>query len=179
MLQIFSFPFIIFIRMMKTFNVERRLLLWFYLVLFGLMITFLICKIFLYEELDNTEDNINNLKNTLYRLAIIIVYILTNFIEGTAHLLSNKIIPTFVKICNINNRYLISTSTAFGKIFGGLVFCLLCLIDKENLVFEETNIFKYNVLIFSGLTTILFLFFVFSYKKLRARAISKLFYINA
>ena len=177
-LQIFSFPFIIFIRMMKTFNVERRLLLWFYLVLFGLMITFLICKIFLYEELDNTEDNINNLKNTLYRLAIIIVYILTNFIEGTAHLLSNKIIPTFVKICNINNRYLISTSTAFGKIFGGLVFCLLCLIDKENLVFEETNIFKYNVLIFSGLTTILFLFFVFSYKKLRVRAISKLFYIN-
>ena len=142
------------------------------------MITFLICKIFLYEKLDNTEDNINNLKNTLYRLAIIIVYILTNFIEGTAHLLSNKIIPTFVKICNINNRYLISTSTAFGKIFGGLVFCLLCLIDKENLVFEETNIFKYNVLIFSGLTTILFLFFVFSYKKLRVRAISKLFYIN-
>ena len=39
-LHILSFPFIIFIRMMKTFNVERRLLLAFYVILSCLMIAF-------------------------------------------------------------------------------------------------------------------------------------------
>ena len=173
-LQIFSFPFIIFIRMMKAFNVERRLLLIFYAILSGLMIIFIICKYVFY----NSTNNLSNLKKSLYQVAIIIVYIISNFIEGTAHLLSNKIIPTFVKICNINNRYLMSTSTVFGKILGGLIFCILCLIDKENMIFEKTNIFQHNVAIFSSLTIILFLFFIFSYKKLRVRAISKLFYIN-
>ena len=177
-LQFFSFPFIIFIRMMKTFNVERRLLLIFYAILTGLMIFFIICKYYFYQTLDNSGDNIYNYQNALYQTAIVIIYILSNFIEGTTHLLSNKIIPTFVKICNINNRYLMSTSTALGKILGGLVFCILCLMDKETLIFEETHVFKYNVFIFSGLTIILFIFFVFSYKKLRVRAISKLFYIN-
>ena len=173
-LQIFSFPFIIFIRMMKAFNVERRLLLIFYAILSGLMIIFIICKYVFY----NSTNNLSNLKKSLYQVAIIIVYIISNFIEGTAHLLSNKIIPTFVKICNINNRYLMSTSTVFGKILGGLIFCILCLMDNKNKIFEETNIFKHNVSIFSSLTIILFLFFIFSYKKLRVRAISKLFYIN-
>jgi hypothetical protein len=173
-LQIFSFPFIIFIRMMKAFNVERRLLLIFYAILSGLMIIFIICKYVFY----NSTNNLSNLKKSLYQVAIIIVYIISNFIEGTAHLLSNKIIPTFVKICNINNRYLMSTSTVFGKILGGLIFCILCLMDKENMIFEKTNIFQHNVAIFSSLTIILFLFFIFSYKKLRVRAISKLFYIN-
>ena len=177
-LQIFSFPFIIFIRMMKTFNVERRLLLIFFAILSGLMIFFIICKIFFYQKLDNSVNNIYSTENILYQAAIIIVYILSNFIEGTTHLLSNKIIPSFVKICNINNRYLISTSTVFGKILGGLIFCILCLMDNGIPIFEKTHIFKYNVFIFSTLTIILFIFFVFSYKKLRVRAISKLFYIN-
>ena len=176
-LQIFSFPFIIFIRMMIAFNVERRLLLIFYAILSGLMIIFIIFKYSLYKTLHKSEENYN-LKKSLYQVAIILVYIISNFIEGTAHLLSNKIIPTFVKICNINNRYLMSTSTVFGKILGGLIFCILCLMDNENKIFEETNIFNYNVAIFSSLTISLFLFFVFSYNKLRIRAISKLFYIN-
>ena len=177
-LQFFSFPFIIFIRMMKAFNVERRLLFIFFATLSGLMIFFLICKIFFYETLDNSGENIYNYQNVLYQTALVIIYILSNFIEGTTHLLSNKIIPTFVKICNINNRYLISTSTVFGKILGGLIFCILCLKDEDKPIFEGTNIFKYNIYIFSVLTIILFIFFVFSYNKLRVRAISKLFYIN-
>ena len=177
-LQFFSFPFIIFIRMMKAFNVERRLLFIFFATLSGLMIFFLICKIFFYETLDNSGENMYNYQNVLYQTALVIIYILSNFIEGTTHLLSNKIIPTFVKICNINNRYLISTSTVFGKILGGLIFCILCLKDEDKPIFEGTNIFKYNIYIFSVLTIILFIFFVFSYNKLRVRAISKLFYIN-
>ena len=180
-LQIFSFPFIIFFRKMRTFNVERKLLLIFYAALFGLMILFLFCKYFFYEELDNSGDKINNIKNILYRSGIIVVYILSNLMEGTTNLLGNKIIPAFVKVCGINNKYINSYSTVFGKILGGLFFCLLCLTDeddKNNIIFNDTNVFKYNIIIFSSLTIILFLFFLFSYKKLYVKAIAKLIYIN-
>ena len=161
-----------------TFNVERRLLLYFYATLFGVIIIFLICKILFYQDLDVNEENIYDNKNILYRAGIIFLFLLSNLVEGTTNLLSNKIIPSFVKICHINNRYLISYSTVFGKILGGLIFCILCLMDDKNTIFEDTNIFTYNIWIFSFLTIILFIFFIFSYKKLRVRAISKLFYIN-
>ena len=177
-LQILSFPFIIFFRMFITFNVERRLLLYFYATLFGVIIIFLICKILFYQDLDVNEENVYDNKYILYRAGIIFLFFLSNLVEGTTNLLSNKIIPSFVKICHINNRYLISYSTVFGKILGGLIFCILCLMDGKNTIFEDTNIFTYNIWIFSFLTIILFIFFIFSYKKLRVRAISKLFYIN-
>ena len=177
-LQILSFPFIIFFRMFITFNVERRLLLYFYATLVGSTIIFLVCKIIFYQDLDINEENMYDKKNMLYRSGIVFLFILSSLIEGTTNLLSNKIIPSFVKICHINNRYLISYSTVFGKILGGLIFCVLCLMDDKNTIFEDTNIFAFNIWIFSCLTIILFLFFIFSYKKLRVRAISKLFYIN-
>ena len=177
-LQILSFPFIIFFRMFITFNVERRLLLYFYATLVGSTIIFLVCKIIFYQDLDINEENMYDKKNMLYRAGIVFLFILSSLIEGTTNLLSNKIIPSFVKICHINNRYLISYSTVFGKILGGLIFCVLCLMDDKNTIFEDTNIFAFNIWIFSCLTIILFLFFIFSYKKLRVRAISKLFYIN-
>ena len=171
-LQILSFPFINFVRMMKAFKVERRLLLIFYSILSGLMITFLILKYFLFGWLDHNDDSI------FFILGIIILFCVSNLIEGTTHLLSNKIIPFFVKFCKINNKYLISYSTGVGKILGGLIFCAICLTESENTEFAQTNIFKYNLLIFSSITIILFVFFLIFYKKLRVRAIAKIFYIN-
>ena len=171
-LHIFSFPFIIFIRMMKTFNVERRLLLIFYSILSGLMILFLISKFIWFGGFDHNEDSV------YFILSIILLYVISNLIEGTTYLLSNKIIPSFVKVCHINNRYIISYSAVFGKILGGLIFCILCLIKKENVQFKDTYVFKFNNLIFTGMTIISFLSFVISYKKLRVRAIAKLVYLN-
>ena len=171
-LHTLSFPFIIFIRMMKTFNVERRLLLIFYIILTVLMITLLICKFLILGGFDYNEESF------YFILGIVIIFVISNLIEGTTHLLSNKIIPSFVKICDINNRYIISYSGVFGKILGGLIFCILCLIEGKNQPFSETYIFRYNFLIFSSMTIISFIFFVLSYKKLRVRAIAKLFYIS-
>ena len=178
-LQIFSFPLIIFLRMTKAFNVERRLLLILYAILFGLMCIFLFLKLMNYIQLDDNIDiNLYNIKNVLYRIGIVIVFIISNSIEGATHLLSNKIIPSFVRICNINNKYLISYSTVFGKILGGLMFSIICLFDEQNTFFQETKIYEYNIILFSSLTIILFLFFIMSYKRLRIRAISKLFFIS-
>ena len=178
-LQIFSFPFLIFLRMMKTFNVERRLLLIFYSILFGLMGIFLFLKLMNFINLqDNLDFNLYETKNVLYRMGMVILFIVSNLIEGSTHLLSNKIIPSFVKFCNINNKYIISYSTVFGKIIGGLIFSLICLLDEHNTFYQKTKIYEYNIILFSSLTIIFFSFFILSYKRLRIRAISKLFYIS-
>ena len=186
-LQVFAFPFIIVFRIMKSFNIERRLLFIFYLILYFFIIGFAACKLFFYRSI--TEE-VYSLKNILYRLGIISIFVISNLIEGTTNLLSYKLIPSFVKICKINNKYLISYMTVIGKIIGGVIFSLLCLMDKYddgndddydnyfNSPFEQTNIFKKGTYIFCGLTVASFFIFCLCYRSLRVRAISKLFYIS-
>jgi hypothetical protein len=185
LLLLFSFPFIIFLRMVKTFNIERRLLLTFYFVLYIFLI---ICSITKYLYFEKYSEDITSIGNISYKLSLLIIFIFSNLIEGTAHLLSYKIIPSFVKICKINNKYLLSYSTVIGKTIGGLIYCVLCLIDDkidgrkinddDNSPFSKTNVFKNSVYIFSGITIIAFFILCICYRSLRVRAISKLFYIN-
>ena len=187
-LEIFAFPFIIVFRIMKSFNIERRLLLIFYLILYFYIIGFSTCKYLFFK---NITEEVYTLKNILYRFGIMTIFVISNLIEGTTNLLSYKIIPSFVKICKINNKYLISYTTVIGKIIGGVIFSILCLMDNSNKndddydndnylnsPFEKTNIFKKGTYIFCGLTIISFFIFCLCYKSLRVRAISKLFYIS-
>ena len=187
-LEIFAFPFIIVFRIMKSFNIERRLLLIFYLILYFYIIGFSTCKYLFFK---NITEEVYTLKNILYRFGIMTIFVISNLIEGTTNLLSYKIIPSFVKIFKINNKYLISYTTVIGKIIGGVIFSILCLMDNSNKndddydndnylnsPFEKTNIFKKGTYIFCGLTIISFFIFCLCYKSLRVRAISKLFYIS-
>ena len=171
-LHLFSFPFLIFLRMMISFNVERRFLLILYAILTGLMALLLLFKFLFFGGIERNDDNF------CFILGFVILFVISNLIEGTTHLLSNKIIPSFVKICSINNRYIISYSGVLGKILGGFIFSILCLIEGQNIIFGDTYVFKYNLLIFSSMTIISFIGFIFSYKKLRVRAIAKLLYIS-
>ena len=181
-LLLFSFPFIIFFRMMKAFNIERRLLLTFYFVLYIFLI---ICSITKFLSFEKYSKDLTSIGNISYKLSLLIIFIFSNLIEGTAHLLSYKLIPSFVKICKINNKYLLSYSTVIGKTIGGLIFCSLCLIDDklegrkdDNSPFSKTNVFNKSVYIFCGITIIAFFILCICYRSLRVRAISKLFYIN-
>ena len=184
LLLLFSFPFIIFLRMVKTFNIERRLLLTFYFVLYIFLI---ICSITKYLYFEKYSEDITSIGNISYKLSLLIIFIFSNLIEGATHLLSYKIIPSFVKICKINNKYLLSYSTVIGKTIGGLIYCVLCLIDDkfvgrkgndDNSPFSKTNVFKNSIYIFCGITIIAFFILCICYRSLRVRAISKLFYIN-
>jgi hypothetical protein len=74
---------------MKTFNVERRLLLIFYIILTVLMVTLLICKFLILGGFDYNEESF------YFILGNVIIFVISNLIEGTTHLLSNKIIPSF------------------------------------------------------------------------------------
>ena len=184
LLLLFSFPFIIFFRMMKTFNIERRLLLTLYLFLYIFLI---FCSIMKYLSLSKYSEDITSIANISYKLSLLIIFIFSNLIEGATHLLSYKLIPSFVKICKINNKYLLSYSTVIGKTIGGLIYCALCLMDDnlggrkgndENSPFSKTNVFKNSVYIFCCITIIDFFILCICYRSLRVRAISKLFYIN-
>ena len=171
-LHLFSFPFLIFFRMMITFNVERRFLLILYAILSGLMALLLLFKFLFFGGIESNDDSFS------FILGLVILFVISNLIEGATHLLSNKIIPSFVKICNINNRFIISYSGVLGKILGGFIFSILCLIEGQNTKFSDTYVFRFNLLIFSIMTIISFIGFIFSYKKLRVRAIAKLLYIS-
>ena len=180
-LLIFSFPIVIFIRMMKTFYNERRLLRIFYIVLCFTCIGFSFLKYLVYDSFGERKSTNYSFKKFSYVFILLIIIILSNLVEGTTNLLSYKIIPSFVKICHINNKYIISYTTVFGKIIGGILYIVLIIMDeseKENKEFVEMNIFKYSSYIICTLTIISFLILCLCYNSLRVRAISKLFYIN-
>ena len=160
-LSIFSFPLIVFCRIIKKFDIERRLLLAIYILL---LLIFIGIGFFNYI-------NPNNQKPVI--AIIIIIYILNNCLEGITHLLIEKIIPSFVKFCGINMKYLFSYSIHIGRAFGGINFFLFYLfvynINKD--IFD-----KFEAYFFLGLTFFFFIVSFICYRSLRVRAFAKLRY---
>ena len=183
-LILFSFPLLIFIKMIKAFNIERRLLLIFYGVLFLVnVIVFITLQFFDFDGNYDPKKENGNLCLIINFIIFAIIYILSNFVEGTTNLLSYKIIPSFVKICHISNKYIISYITVIGKLSGGIIYIVLLINDKypdkgKVKYIQETSFFQDSPMIFFVLTIVSFLTLLFCYKSLRVRAISKLFYIN-
>lgn len=167
LLQILSFPFLTFCRMFKAFNIERRFLLSFYIILFLIMIFFEVYKYKYGITLD------------LYVINVLLIFIFNNFIEGVTYLLSDKIIPTFVRILGINNKYILSYCTVIGKILGGISYYILCLMDNyTNNKFYEMNTIKFGSIIYILFTFVCIFILCCCYSSLRVRAVSKLSLIN-
>lgn len=181
-LILFSFPFINFIKMIKAFNIERRLLLIFYGILFLVnVIVYITLQFFGINGTDERKKENGNLCLIINFIVFAIIYILSILVEGATNLLSYKIIPSFVKICHISNKYIISYITVIGKLLGGVIYILLLINDKytdKAIDIQSTSFFQYSPMIFFVFTIISFLTLLFCYKSLRVRAISKLFYIN-
>jgi hypothetical protein len=109
-LLVFSFPLLVFCRIIKKFDIDRRLLLIIYLLVFLVLV-----GIGLYKFFDPDKK--------IYVLGIIFAtFLLSNFLEGITHLLIEKIIPSFAKFCGNNMKYVFSYTTHIGKAFGGINF---------------------------------------------------------
>ena len=161
LLLVFSFPLIIFFRILKKFEIGRRELLIVYILVFIFLISIVIYRFI-------------NLGTNKPLLAIIFsTYLFNNCLEGITHLLIEKIIPSFVKFCGVNMKYLFSYSIHIGKAFGGIIFFLFYLFLYQ----ENKNLLKvdnFESIFFLGLTFIfLSISFIF-YHSLRVRAITKL-----
>ena len=166
LLLLFSFPLIVFCRIIKKFDIERRLLLVIYiiilLILFGLGI---------YKYINPGQQ-----KPLL--LIIFIIYLLNNSLEGITHLLIEKIIPSFVKFCGIHMKYLFSYSIHIGKAFGGIIFFFIYffLYKKENTNGKLLCLDNIESLFFISITFIFFIVSFICYRSLRVRAFAKLRY---
>ena len=158
-LMIFNFPYIVFFRIIKKFDIEKRLLLVLYIL--SLIIIFTIV-LFNYFELN---------KRKIFLIFIFINYFLINCLEGITHLLIEKIIPSFVKFCGINMKNLFAYSIHIGKGLGGISFFLFYLF-----FYEKINLGKFESFFFLNITFIFFFISFLCYKSLRVRAFAKLRY---
>ena len=162
LLLLFSFPLIVFCRIIKKFNIERRLLLAIYIIV---ILIFIGIGVFYYINPKDQKPVIG---------IIFIIYILNNCLEGITHLLIEKIIPSFVKFCGKNMKYLFSYSVHIGKAFGGINFFLFYLFVYN--VNEERDLDQFEVYFFLGATFFFFIISFICYRSLRVRAFAKLRY---
>ena len=161
-LLVFSFPLIVFCRIIKKFDIERRLLLALYIIVLLIFIGIRILN-YIYP----------NYKKPVIGI-IFIIYLLNNCLEGITHLLIEKIIPSFVKFCGKNMKYLFSYSIHIGKAFGGINFFLFYLFVYKKK--EEQFFDKFEVYFFLGVTFFFFIVSFICYRSLRVRAFAKLRY---
>jgi hypothetical protein len=139
-LLVFSFPLLVFCRIIKKFDIERRLLLIIYLLVFLVLVGIGLYKFFVPDK-------------KIYVLGIIFAtFLLSNFLEGITHLLIEKIIPSFAKFCGNNMKYVFSYTTHIGKAFGGInFFCFYFFLFEE-----EGKKMDYIESIFFGSVTLVF-----------------------
>ena len=162
LLILFSFPLIVFCRIIKKFDIERRLLLVIYILVLLILIGALVFNLISPE----------NQKPLI--IIIFITYLLNNCLEGITQLLIEKIIPSFVKFCGINMKYLFAYSIHIGKALGGILFFLFYFFKyKQN---EEKSIDKFESIFFIGVTFFFFVISFICYQSLRVRAFTKLRY---
>ena len=162
-LLVFSFPLIVFCRIIKKFNIERRLLLALYIMV---LLIFIGIRIFNYIYPNYQKPIIG---------IIFIIYLLNNCLEGITHLLIEKIIPSFVKFCGINMKNIFSYSIHIGKAFGGIIFFLFYLFVYK-IKKEQKFLDKFEVYFFLGVTFFFFIVSFICYRSLRVRAFAKLRY---
>lgn len=161
-LILLSFPLIVFCRIIKKFDIEKRLLLIFYILVFIILVS-----IFLFNHFEKSDKK--------YFLSVIfVVYLINNFLEGITHLLIEKIIPSFVKFCGKNMKSLFSHSIHFGKALGDFSFFLFYFFLDNT----DNKLGKIEAVFFMSLTFIFFIISFACYKSLRVRAFAKLRYFE-
>ena len=161
LLLIFSFPLIVFCRIIKKFDIERRLLLIIYI-----LVLFILVGIGLYKYSEFGQ------KKPLL-LIIFLTFLLNNCLDGITHLLIEKIIPSFAKICGINMKYLFSYSIHIGKAFGGINFFFIFFFFYQQ---DKKILDNFESIFYIGITLIFFIISFIFYQSLRVRAYTKLRY---
>jgi hypothetical protein len=163
-LLLLSFPLIVFCRIIKKFDIEKRLLLIFYIFVFIILVL-----IFLFYHFKHSNKK-------YFFIIIFIVYLINNFLEGITHLLIEKIIPSFVKFCGKNMKSLFSHSIHFGKALGDFSFFLFYFFLKNT--DTDKKLGKVESVFFISLTFIFFIISLVCYRSLRVRAFAKLRYFE-
>ena len=156
-LLIFSFPILVFCRIIKKFDIGRRLLLISYLLIFFSLVGIGLYKYYIQDM---------KIQKMPFLSIIFVTFLLSNLLEGITHLLIEKIIPSFAKFGRKNMKYIFSYMIHIGKAFGGINFFLFKKLEKKVDYIES--------IFFVSMTFIFFIISLICYKSLRVRAFAKL-----
>ena len=162
LMQLIEFFFLIILIKSSITNIKKKLLL-----ILNLFLLLSISGMFI--------SLIKNLKN-IYVIIIIsffLIYSVNNLLIGFTSLFCDRIVPSFIKFCFFNVKYLISYISTLGKLLGGISFCLMMYLMEKN----NNDLKKYLIIfaiIFDSLSLLSFFVLCANYKSLRMRALSKL-----
>ena len=108
-----------------------------------------------------------------YMLIIVFVFAINNLIIGLTSLFNDKIVPSFIKFCHFNVKYLISYISTLGKLLGGISFSFMMYLIETKIYEPKKNLIIF-VFGFDCLTLISFIVLCCNYNSLKMRALSKL-----
>ena len=108
-----------------------------------------------------------------YLLIIVFVFAINNLIIGLTSLFNDKIVPSFIKFCHFNVKYLISYISTLGKLLGGISFSIMMYLIETKIYEPKKNLIIF-VFGFDCLTLISFIVLCCNYNSMKMRALSKL-----
>ena len=155
---IISLSFSVFI--MKKINRQLLLFLIIFLILNISIILFLLI---------NKEEYLEHYSFIL----ILFIFASNDLINGLSSIFSDKIVPSFIKFCHFNVKYLISYISTLGSLLGGISFSIMMYFIENNRENQKIYLIIF-IIIFESFSFICLICLCFSYKSLRIKALSKL-----
>ena len=117
--------------------------------------------------------NINNFK-LFFFIIVISIFATNDLLIGLNSLFSDKIVPSFIKFCCFNVKYLISYISTLGKLLGGIFFSIMLYLIERKIFYNQKKHLIIFVIFFDVLSLISFIVLCFNYNSLKMRALSKL-----
>ena len=118
-------------------------------------------------------NNINNFR-LFFFIIVLSIFATNDLIIGLSSLFSDKIVPSFIKFCCFNVKYLISYISTLGKLLGGISFSIMLYLIEHNILHNQKKHLINFVITYDILSFISFIVLCFNYNSLKMRALSKL-----
>ena len=104
---------------------------------------------------------------------VLMIFATNDLINGLSSLFSDKIVPSFIRICNFNARFLISYISTLGRLLGGITFWIMMYFIENNDNNQKIYLIIF-IIIYDLLSFICLICLGISYNSLKMRALSKL-----
>ena len=163
--QLIASVFSIIFTKLSFKNINRKLLIFLNLYLL------LSISAMLYALIKNNKSF--NFK-LFFFIIVLSIFATNDLIIGLTSLFSDKIVPSFIKFCCFNVKYLISYISTLGKLLGGISFSIMLYLIEHKIINNKKKIFIIFVMSYDVLSLITFIVLCFNYNSLKMRALSKL-----
>ena len=92
-------------------------------------------------------------------IIVLSIFATNDLIIGLTSLFSDKIVPSFIKFCCFNVKYLISYISTLGKLLGGISFSIMLYLIEHKIINNKKKIFIIFVMSYDVLSLFWFISF--------------------